>query len=75
LEDIFAMNWQSRLRRVEQRLDQLSSAERPSNVCIDEKGRILDDGTANVKPWVGRHFSEVPPGPLKIYIGTAMFAV
>jgi hypothetical protein len=75
LRGFFPMNMQSRLRRLEQRLEQLSAAERPSYACIDKHGRILDDGTAKVKPWVGRHYSELPPGPLKIYIGTAMFAV
>jgi hypothetical protein len=30
--------------------------------CVDAVGRVFDDGTAVCPPWVGRHFSELPPG-------------
>jgi hypothetical protein len=32
-------------------------------VCVDEEGRVLGDGSAEVRPWVGRHFREVPGTP------------
>jgi hypothetical protein len=42
-------------------------------VVLDEHGRIYDDGSAAVRPWVGRHYDELqaalPKGaPLKVYL-------
>jgi hypothetical protein len=37
-------------------------------VCVDEEGIVLDDGSAEVRPWVGRHVREVPGTP-KVLVG------
>jgi len=29
-------------------------------VCVDEEGRVLDDGSVAVRPWIGQHDSAVP---------------
>ena len=51
------MNFRSRLQRLER-------ARPPGPTLwlafVDEAGNILDDGSAAVRPWVGRHCSAVP---------------
>ena len=32
----------------------------PSVVCVDDEGRVLDDGRADVRPWVGMYYAELP---------------
>jgi hypothetical protein len=29
-------------------------------VSVDEEGRVLDDGSVAVRPWIGQHYSAVP---------------
>jgi hypothetical protein len=51
------MNFRSRLQRLER-------ARPPGPTLwlafVDEAGDILDDGSAEVRPWVGRHWGTVP---------------
>ena len=62
------MTLKQRLKRLEG-LRQ-GSAEAPSLVVLDPQGRILESGSAAVRPWIGRHFSELPKGgSLKVYRG------
>ncbi|HYT92364.1 MAG TPA: hypothetical protein VEL76_26860 [Gemmataceae bacterium] len=51
------MNLRNRLKRLEK-----LQPKGPTLwlVYVDEAGLILDDGSAEVKPWVGRHYSELP---------------
>jgi hypothetical protein len=56
------------LRRRLARLEQCCSppaAEQLSVAYVDADGRVLDTGSEAVRPWVGRHSSELP-GPLTI---------
>jgi hypothetical protein len=53
--------------RLRLRLKRLEQA-RPSEsaiwlVCVDEQGRILDDGSDQIRPWIGKHYSTVPGTP------------
>jgi hypothetical protein len=36
--------------------------------CADEQGRVLDDRTEAVRPWVGQH-SRALPGPVQVLRG------
>jgi hypothetical protein len=47
----------TRLARLERTQAQ---ASRLSLVCVDEEGCILDDGTAEIQPWVGMHQDDLP---------------
>lgn len=50
------------LRRRLRRLEALRPAGLPTLwlVCVDDEGRVLDDGTAAVRPWIGKPLSAVP---------------
>jgi hypothetical protein len=37
-----------------------SEASQPSLVCVDEEGCILDDGTSEMRPWIGKHHESLP---------------
>jgi hypothetical protein len=54
-----------RLKRLERALP---PAPALSLVCVDEEGRILDDGSDTRRPWIGRHYSDVPGAP-KVIVG------
>jgi hypothetical protein len=50
-----------------QRLQKLEKAHPPNGpglwiACVDEEGRILDDGSRATRPWVGKHYHDVPRG-------------
>jgi hypothetical protein len=51
----------SNLRR---RLDRLVRSRPPAPrlyiACVDGEGRVVDDGTDVCRPWVGRHYTELP---------------
>ncbi len=59
------MSISRRLQRLERAIP---PSPRPSVLFVDEDGNVLDDGSAVVKPWIGRPCREVP-GPVKVYIG------
>lgn len=50
------------LRQRLRRLEGVRPAGSPTLwlVCVDEEGRVLDDGSDGVKPWIGQHYSGVP---------------
>jgi hypothetical protein len=53
------------------RHEQLCLPPRPAHVwaaCVDAEGRVLDDRSEAIRPWIGRHFSELPQ-PVKIVWG------
>lgn len=62
------------MRTVRQRLHQLEQLclpPRPAHlwmVCVDAEGRVVDDRSQAIRPWVGRHCSELPR-PVKIVGG------
>jgi hypothetical protein len=35
---------------------------------VDGAGQVLDDGSEAVRPWVGRHYAELP-GPVRVIVG------
>jgi hypothetical protein len=35
---------------------------------VDEAGRILDDGSEQIRPWIGKHYSTAP-GKRKVIVG------
>jgi hypothetical protein len=50
---------------VRQRLRRLQRLHPPDSrtlwlVCVDNEGIVLDDGTAGVRPWIGKHYSAIP---------------
>jgi hypothetical protein len=50
---------------VRQRLQFLERLHPPDSptlwlVCVDTEGRVLDDGSAGVRPWIGKHYSAIP---------------
>jgi hypothetical protein len=51
------MSLRMRLARLERTQSQASQF---SIVCVDEDGRVLDDGTAETRPWIGKHQDELP---------------
>jgi hypothetical protein len=53
-------NVRRRLGRLEQRCEARRPAAHLSVACVDAAGRVLDDGSEAVRPWVGRHHSELP---------------
>ena len=60
----------SNVRRRLARLEQLCLPP-PTHlgvVCTNEQGVILDDRSEGVRPWVGRHYSELPRN-VKVIIG------
>jgi hypothetical protein len=64
------MNLCQRLARLEQARVQTSAL---THVFLDEDGRIYDDGSAAVRPWIGRHYDELTASlprdaPLKVYL-------
>jgi hypothetical protein len=42
--------------------------------CVDDQGRVLDDGSEAARPWVGRHHTELP-GPVQVIAGIDPFRV
>src|SRR5436305_11454551 len=43
------------------RLERAQPPESPlALVCVEEEGRILDDGSDPIRPWIGKHYSDVP---------------
>ena len=51
--------------RVRQRLERLEPLHPPDSptlwlVCVDDEGIVLNDGTAGVRPWIGKHYSAIP---------------
>ena len=51
------MRLRTRLAHLEQTQ---SRASQPSLACVDEAGCILDDGTAEMRPWVGMRQDDLP---------------
>ena len=45
-----------------------SLASQPSLVCVDEEGRVLDDGTAEMRPWIRKHQDDWP-FPVAVIVG------
>jgi len=52
-----ARTLRNRLARLERKRP---PAPHPWIVCVDDEGRVLDDGGADVRPWVGMHYGELP---------------
>jgi hypothetical protein len=54
------------------RLKRLARARPTGNVlslvCVDEEGRVLDDGSDKLRAWIGKHYSHVP-GASKVIVG------
>ena len=52
------MSVRQRLRR----LERLHPPDSPTLwlVCVDNEGIVLDDGSAGVRPWIGKHYSAIP---------------
>jgi hypothetical protein len=46
----------------------LSPAPTLSLVCVDEEGIVLDDGSGEIRPGIGKHHSAVPGNP-KVIVG------
>jgi hypothetical protein len=66
--------------RLSQRLQRPEKARPPSGarlwlVCVDDDGRILDDGSQETLPWIGMHYGDVPGGVGKIIVGIDPLAV
>jgi hypothetical protein len=49
-------------RRLERLVRSRPPAPRLYIACVDANGLILDSGTPVCRPWVGRHYSELPAG-------------
>jgi hypothetical protein len=51
-----------RVRQHLRRLERLHPPDSPTLwlVCVDNEGIVLDDGTAGVRPWIGKHYSAIP---------------
>jgi hypothetical protein len=47
----------NRLARLEQKRP---PAPHPWVVCVDDQGRVVDDGSAEMRPWVGMHYAKLP---------------
>jgi hypothetical protein len=47
----------NRLRRLEAKKPPTGH---PGIVCVDEAGHVLDDGCADLRPWVGMNYAELP---------------
>lgn len=57
------------LRHRLQRLEQVLRGDFAIQlVCVNEAGLVLDDGSEQIRPWSGKHYSEVP-GPPKVLVG------
>jgi hypothetical protein len=54
------MSRQSRLPKLEQLHAEASKPVHVELVFADANGIILDCGTPEVKPWIGRHCNELP---------------
>jgi hypothetical protein len=37
-------------------------------LCVDEQGLVLDDGSAAIRPFVGKHYSAVPGNPKLVVV-------
>jgi hypothetical protein len=57
LEHPMAKNLHNRLARLQRISPQ---TPHPSIVFVDDEGRVLDDGSAVIRPWVGRYPTEMP---------------
>ena len=64
----------SRLRSLERTAEQRASKDEYKLLVIqvDDDGRVLDDGTEEARPWVGRLASEVPGILVKCLSGVSM---
>jgi hypothetical protein len=51
------MSLRTRLTCLERTCTQASP---PSIVCVDEEGCVLDDGTTEMRPWVGKNQDDLP---------------
>jgi hypothetical protein len=50
--------------RARQRLERLERLHPPDSptlwlVCVDNEGIVLDDGSAGIRPWIGKHYVSV----------------
>lgn len=52
------MSLRQRLRRLER--GRPAGSPTLGLVCVDEEGRVLDDGSVGVRPWIGRHYGAIP---------------
>ena len=59
------MSLRHRLKRLEQGRRDIAALWL---VCVDEQGIVLDDSSAEIQPWVGRHYGAVPGTP-KVIVG------
>ena len=66
------MNLRMRLERLEKQIPNDEDTLRLA--WVDSNGRILDDGSVIVRPWIGRHYRELPPGA-KVIMGVDPSAV
>jgi hypothetical protein len=55
----------TRLAHLERTCTQASA---PSLACVDEAGSILDDGTAETRPWIGKRQDDLP-FPVQVLLG------
>jgi hypothetical protein len=60
------------------RLKRLARARPTGNVlslvCVDEEGRVLDDGSAMIRAWIGKHYSDMP-GAAKVSVGVDLLVL
>ena len=61
-----SINVRGRMARLERRCR--SPASHIYSAFVDLQGLILDDRSEAVRPWVGRHYSELPD-PVSIVMG------
>jgi hypothetical protein len=58
-----------KVRRLEARLEDLyPPGPHLYLACVGQQGRVLDDQTEAARPWVGRHFRELPD-PVQVIRG------
>jgi hypothetical protein len=67
------------MKTLRSRLECLERLARPPSqhlyvVCVDDEGKVLDNGSEQVRPWIGRHYSELP-GPISVVRGIDPMAV
>ena len=66
------MNLRMRLMRMEKQIPNDEDTLRLA--WVDSNGRILDDGSVIVRPWIGRHYRELPSSA-KVIMGVDPGAV
>src|SRR6266542_2237814 len=57
-----------------QRLKRLEQVQREDSaitlLCVNEAGLVLDDDSDQIRPWVGKHYGEVPGTPKILWAST-----